>query len=73
MDQDFSPLSIFTLNQKQKQNAFSQEIALKSNQPTNYQWSVGLYGFYDDLHTDGPVTFKEDGVKTVLQSVFGPT
>ena len=70
MDQDFSPLSIFTLNQKQKQNAFSQEIALKSNQPTNYQWSVGLYGFYDDLHTDGPVTFKEDGVKTVLQSVF---
>ena len=31
---------------------------------------LGLYGFYDDLHTDGPVDFKEDGIKTVLQPVF---
>ena len=70
MDQDFSPLSLFTLSQKQKQNALSQEITLKSNQPQNYQWSFGAYGFYDDLHIDGPVTFKQDGVSTVLQSVF---
>lgn len=70
MDQDFSPLSIFTLNQKQKQNAFSEELAIKSNTRNNYQWSFGLYGFYDDLHTDGPVDFKEDGIKTVLQPVF---
>lgn len=70
MDQDFSPLSIFTLNQKQKQNAFSEELAIKSNTKNNYQWSFGLYGFYDDLHTDGPVDFKEDGIKNVLQPVF---
>ena len=70
MDQDFSPLSIFTLNQKQKQNAFSEELVIKSNTRNNYQWSFGLYGFYDDLHTDGPVDFKEDGIKTVLQPVF---
>lgn len=70
MDQDFSPLSIFTLNQKQKQNAFSEELAIKSNTRSNYQWSFGLYGFYDDLHTDGPVDFKEDGIKQVLQPVF---
>ena len=44
MDQDFSPLSIFTLNQKQKQNAFSEELAIKSNTRNNYQWSFGLYG-----------------------------
>ncbi len=70
MDQDFSPKSIFTLNQLQKQNAFSEEIAIRSNTTTNYQWSVGLYGFYNDLHTDGPVTFKEDGIREVLQPVF---
>ncbi|MCC8199523.1 MAG: TonB-dependent receptor [Tannerellaceae bacterium] len=70
MDQDFSPLSIFILNQKQKQNAYSQEFAIKSNLTRNYQWSFGLYGFYNDLHTDGPVTFKEDGVSQVLQKVF---
>lgn len=70
MDQDFSPLSIFTLNQRQRQNAFSEEIAIKSNANRDYRWSFGLYGFYNDLHTDGPVDFKEDGIKTVLQPVF---
>ncbi len=70
MDQDFSPLSVFTLNQKQKQNAFSEELAIKSDTRNNYQWSFGLYGFYDDLHTDGPVDFKEDGVRDILQKTF---
>ena len=70
MDQDFSPKSIFTLNQKQKQHAFSEEVAIKSNSAQNYQWSFGLYGFYNSLNTDGPVTFKEDGIKEVLQPVF---
>ncbi len=70
MDQDFSPKSIFTLNQKQNQHAFSEEVAVKSMTDNNYQWSFGLYGFYNDLHTEGPVTFKEDGIKEVLQPVF---
>ena len=70
MDQDFDTASVFTLNQKQKQNAFSEEIAIKSNHKGNYQWSFGLYGFYNQLKTEGPVTFKEDGIKNVLQPVF---
>lgn len=70
MDQDFSPKSIFTINQLQEQYALSEEIVAKSNTAGNYQWSVGLYGFYNDLHTDGPVTFKSDGIKEVLQPVF---
>ena len=70
MDQDFSPKSIFTLNQKQKQHAVSQEVAIRSNADRNYRWSFGAYGFYNGLNTDGPVTFKEDGIKEVLQPVF---
>lgn len=70
MDQDFDTLSTFTLNQKQKQHAISEEIAIKSNTRHNYQWSFGLYGFYDDLHTDGPVTFKKDGIRNILQWTF---
>ena len=70
MDQDFSPKAIFTLNQKQKQHAVSQEFALRNQTQSNYQWTFGLYGFYNDLHTDGPVTFKEDGIQGVLQPVF---
>lgn len=70
MDQDFDTLSVFTLNQKQKQHAISEEITIKSRTKQNYQWTFGLYGFYDKLHTDGPVTFKEDGIRNVLQKTF---
>lgn len=70
MDQDFSPKSIFTLNQLQKQHAASQEFVLKNISLSQYQWSFGLYGFYNHLKTEGPVTFKEDGIKEVLQPVF---
>ena len=73
MDQDFSPKSIFTLNQTQRQHAVSQELALKGNREGNYQWSLGMYGFYTGLETEGPVTFKEDGIREIFQEqVFDP-
>jgi len=70
MDQDFTPKHIFTLNQQQRQKALSEEITLRSLTTNNYQWSFGLYAFHNSLHTDGPVTFGEDGVQDVLQQVF---
>ncbi|MDR2497976.1 MAG: TonB-dependent receptor, partial [Tannerellaceae bacterium] len=70
MDQDFSPKSLFTLNQLQQQTSFSEEIALKSLPGPNYQWSAGVYAFYNDFKTQGPVTFGQDGVKEILQSMF---
>ncbi len=70
MDQDFSEASIFTLNQRQKQKAVSEEVTIRSNTASNYQWSFGAYGFYNDLKTEGPVKFKEDGISSVLQPVF---
>ena len=70
MDQDFSPKSVFTLNQKQRQNAVSQEFSIKNLSGSRYRWSFGLYGFYDRMTIEAPVVFKEDGVKGVLQPVF---
>lgn len=70
MDQDFSPSSVFTLNQQQRQHAISEELTIKSHADHNYRWTFGLYGFYDHLHTEGPVNFKEEGISTVLQPVF---
>lgn len=70
MDQDYTEKSIFTLNQKQKQYAWSEEVAIRSNDKKNYQWSFGAYGFYNSLKTDGPVMFKKDGIKEVLQAAF---
>ena len=70
MDQDYTEKSVFTLNQKQKQYAWSEEVAIRSNHKKNYQWSFGAYGFYNSLNTDGPVIFKEDGLKDILQDAF---
>lgn len=70
MDQDYSDASIFILNQLQKQHAFTEEITIKSRTDRNYQWSFGAYGFYNKLHTRGPVEFRKDGIKSVLQPIF---
>lgn len=70
MDQDFTPASIFTINQRQRQNSINQEITVRSVKEQNYQWSVGAFGFYNHLTTDGDVLFKQDGIKNILQPVF---
>lgn len=70
MDQDFTRLSIFTINQRQRQSSFNQEFAVRSITSNNYQWSVGAFAFYNNMRTIGDVTFKEDGIRTILQPVF---
>lgn len=70
MDQDFTPRSIFTINQRQRQNSVNQEFTVRSTTDKNYQWSVGTFGFYNHMNTRGDVTFKEDGVRDILQEVF---
>lgn len=70
MDQDYSPLSIFTINQKQTNNSITQEFVLKNKKQGNYQWSTGLFGFYDYNSLNAPVMFKSDGIKLLLQPNF---
>ena len=70
MDQDFLPKSYFSLNQRQKQRAFNEEIAIRSKTTNNYQWSFGLTSFLQYLDTDAPVEFKKDGIIDILQPVF---
>ncbi|MDR1673527.1 MAG: TonB-dependent receptor [Bacteroidales bacterium] len=68
-DVDYRPLDVFQLNQRQKETSWTEELTLKSNTKHNYQWSIGLFGFYSDLYTDSPVTFKEKGINT-LEEIF---
>lgn len=70
MDQDFTRQSIFTINQRQRQNSINQEFAIRSVKEQDYQWSVGAFGFYNHLTTDGDVLFKQDGIRNILQPVF---
>lgn len=67
LDQDFTAANIYTISQKQKLNTLSEEITLKSKPGSNWQWATGVFGFYQWLNTDGPVTFKEEGVKNMIE------
>lgn len=69
MDQDYTPLSVFSIRQQQTQHSVSQEITLKSETQNKYRWVLGAFGFYDDRTIDTPVSIKEDGVKA-MQRMF---
>ena len=70
MDLDYSPQSIFTINQLQKEKNWTQEFAVKSNTKKNYQWSFGAFGFSRDLRTDVVTTMKQMGVGSILQPIL---
>lgn len=62
MDQDFLPSDTYTLEQKQRINSFSEEISFKSKPGKNWQWTTGIFGFYQSMNVNSPVTFRKDGV-----------
>lgn len=63
MDQDFTSLDLFSLEQRQYMHTLSEEIALKSSHSNNrWQWATGLFAMYQYLRTTCPVTFYGDGV-----------
>lgn len=67
MDQDFTPANIFNIEQKQRMNTISEEIVLKSKPNRRWQWTTGAFGFYQWLHTDGPVVFHKEGINQVIE------
>ena len=68
LDQDFTPVNLFNLEQRQKMNTLSEEVVLKSRPDRRWQWTTGLFGFYQWLHTEGPVTFHREGISRVIES-----
>ena len=62
MDQDFSPSDTYTLEQKQRINSISEEITFKSKPGKAWQWTTGLFGFYQNMDVTSPVTFRKDGI-----------
>ena len=46
MDQDFLPVSIYTIEQKQRLNTISEEITFKMQKINKrWQWVTGVSGF----------------------------
>ena len=71
MDQDFSPMDTYTLEQKQRINSISEEITFKSKPGQAWQWTTGLFGFYQDMRTTGPVVFYNDGIDFLNTTING--
>ena len=70
MDQDFSPSDIYTLEQKQRINSITEEITFKSKPGKAWQWTTGVFGFYQNMNVTSPVTFRKDGI-LMLNNMLG--
>ena len=57
MDQDYLPADFMHLTQIQKQQALTQELILRSHGQRKWHWTFGVFGSYQWLRTDAPVTF----------------
>lgn len=64
LDQDFIQPDIYSMEQKQKINTISEELVFKNkNNKAFWEWVCGANFMYQWLRTDAPVTFFNDGVK----------
>lgn len=67
MDQDYTARSIFTLEQKQLSGAATAEVLLrKAARNDSWQPTTGVFAFYRLNHSYAPVTFKRDGIQTLI-------
>ncbi|MCM1518849.1 MAG: TonB-dependent receptor [Pseudoflavonifractor sp.] len=69
LDQDFLPVSYFTLTQKRREWALTQDFVGRGRAGC-YSWLGGVFGFYKHTRMQAPVTFKDYGIdKLILDHV----
>lgn len=69
LDQDFRPLPYFTLTQKQQDVAVTEDLFSKGEKADGrYHWIAGLFGFYKHLNMQAPVLFKDEGIRSLIES-----
>ncbi len=66
LDNDFTPLNYFTLNQIVNEHTITEDIIIKSNNTKKYNWLFGVFGFLEHTNLNGPVLFKEDGINNLI-------
>lgn len=66
LDQDFLPQDYFTLTQKRHEWTLTQDFIAKGV-AGNYKYLGGLFGFYKRGNMSAPVTFKDYGIKTLIE------
>lgn len=68
IDNDFLPDPYFTLTQKKKEITATEELLAQRSGNHAYHWLAGLFAFYRHLDMFAPVTFKDTGIRELIES-----
>lgn len=68
LDQDFTPKPYFTLTQKRREHAVTQDLVARSATSSAYNWLGGLFAFFRRYAMDAPVTFLDTGISELIES-----
>ena len=67
MDQDLTPMPIFTLKQEQREHAFTEDVVLRTNDSSRrWQWVTGAYGFYKKIDMHAPVSMLLGAIDNLI-------
>lgn len=67
LDQDFTPLSYFTLVQAREEHTATQELVIRSkDEDRRYGWLCGAFGFFKQSYMNAPVHFKQTGIEELI-------
>ena len=64
IDQDFSPDNLYYINQREEQNAFSQELELKPTNAKRVYWIVGASAFYQSFNSGVVMEVVQQNIST---------
>lgn len=69
LDQDFLPLPYFTLTQRQREAAVTEDVVFRGRKSgSGYNWVSGIFGFFKNMDMAAPVTFKDTGIGSLIES-----
>lgn len=66
LDQDFLPLDYFTLTQKRREWAFTEDLFTRGSRGA-YSWLGGVFAFARNTDMQAPVTFKDTGIARLIE------
>ena len=66
LDQDFTPEDYFTLTQKRREWAVTQDVFCKASRGA-YKWLGGVFASYRTTDMTAPVTFYDTGISSLIE------
>ena len=66
LDQDFLPVSYFTLKQARTEHDITEDVVFRSPEKGPYRWLFGAFGFYRHGVMNAPVLFKQTGIEELI-------